>query len=456
MLSWDDVMGLLTESGYQGKKTDFAVLRGMLAYLGSPEKHLRFVHVAGTNGKGSASRMMQAVLTAAGYRTGLFISPHLEYMNERWTIDGEMITDEELVQTAQRVRTAVAQYNTDHIRSSLQQAGQPAIQSQQDSCSRLSPDGVSCCPAAEKPVAFALLTLMAFDYFARKGCEIVVLEVGIGGRLDSTNVIPVPELALIMNIGLEHTELLGNTVEEIACEKGGIIKPGGRVVLYHQSEPVENVIRNLCRDRGAELVISEERQTNIRLNLSGRYQKRNMAALLAGIDILRCRGWKISEEAVRRGLGTVTWPGRFEILHRNPLVIVDGAHNPNGVEALVQNLEDPEGPLAAPNSRGRVRILFVFGAMADKDVREMLRLLAPYAAGFIMETVPDGEGRAETAEILCAEASRYFHGPVQTADSIEEALLLAVQAAAAAAEDTAVICCGSLYQVAEIRKFFGR
>ena len=480
MMTWDEVMALLYEPGYVGKRTSFDVLRAMLSYLGSPQERLRFVHVAGTNGKGSASRMMQEILTRAGYRTGLFISPHLKYMNERWTMDGEMIADEDLRDAAVRTREAVAAYNRDH--ASIRRC-------RTDSGDR-DKDDMEAAPE-EKPVSFALLTMMAFDYFARNGCDIVVLEVGIGGRLDSTNVIPTPDLAIIMNIGLEHTELLGNTLEEIAFEKGGIIKPGGEVVLYHQSAAVEQTIRGICAERGAKLIITEPallhstdrqdgRKTSyglptsgedgtecargdhrdtlaqarwtqarytyrehkaIRLNLEGFYQRGNMLAVLDGIGALRRRGLDIPEQAVSEGLANVTWPGRFEIISSDPLVIVDGAHNPNGIEALVRNLRDPVSPTAGKG------ILFVVGILADKDVPEMLRLLAPYAAGFIMETAP--AERAEPAQELCTQAARYYDGPVKAAVSLQDAVRQALRQAGG---DTAVVCCGSLYQVAEIRE----
>lgn len=463
MMNWDEVMALLYDAGYVGKKTDFGTLRRMLAYLGSPQEKLHFVHVAGTNGKGSASRMMQEILTRAGYRTGLFISPHLKDMNERWTIDGEMISDADLRDAAGRTREAVATYNRDCA----------SVKRCRTDSSR-NAENMGPVPE-EKPVSFALLTMMAFDYFAQKKCDIVVLEVGIGGRLDSTNVIPVPELAIIMNIGLEHTQLLGNTLEEIAGEKGGIIKPGGEVVLYHQSPEEEAVIREICAERGAVLTVTEPERlfvettdgreekcadsksgeedliysyrgrSGIQLGLDGMYQRYNMLPVLDGVDVLRRRGWNIPEQAVRDGLAHVTWPGRFEILSRRPLVIVDGAHNPNGIEALIQNLRDPYGPAAGK------RFLFVVGIMADKDVPEMLRLLAPYAEGFIMETAPTG--RAESAQELCAQAGRYYAGPVMTAPSIQDAIGKALRLAG---DDTAVVCCGSLYQTAMIRDYFGR
>ena len=463
MMSWDEVMALLYDAGYVGKKTEFGVLRGMLAYLGSPQEKLRFVHVAGTNGKGSASRMMQEILSRAGCRTGLFISPHLKSMNERWTIDGEMISDADLRDAAGRTREAVAAFNRDRA---------TAKQCRTDSGGR---DADNMEPAPEeKPVSFALLTMMAFDYFARKKCDIVVLEVGIGGRLDSTNVIPVPELALIMNIGLEHTELLGNSLKDIAYEKGGIIKPGGEVVLYRQSAEAEAVIREICAERGAALTVTEPEDLAfetasragegcagrsgdedpvysyhghraVTLHLAGMYQRCNMLPVLDGVDVLRKRGWDIPEEAVRDGLANVTWPGRFEMLSRRPPVLVDGAHNPNGIEALIQNLQDPYSPTAG------MRLLFVVGIMADKDVPEMLRLLSPHAAGFIMETAPSE--RAEPAQELRAQAGRYYAGPVMTAPSIQDALGMALRLAG---DDTAVVCCGSLYQIAEIREYFGK
>lgn len=434
MMSWDEVMtnlGSNDSTNVIRTRTTLSTLGKILELMDSPEKSVPFIHVAGSNGKGATARMMQSILTCAGYRTGLFISPHLKYMNERFSIDGSVISDEEMNNAAFAVRSAVTQYNAIHIAQK------------------------------ENPIQFALLTMMAFYYFARQHCDIAVIEVGIGGRLDSTNVIPVPELAMIMNLSLEHTALLGNTIAQIANEKGGIIKDHGHVVLYHQSQEAESVIQNLCKMHHAQLMITDpsllkqdihkENQeefsyrthTGLTLNLPGQYQKQNMLAVLDGVDSLNQRGWTITEEAIRKGLAQVTWPGRYEMVSSDPIVIVDGAHNPGAVDALIQTIQGPSSPIA------NKKIIFMVGAMKDKDTDSMLKRLSPVAYSFIMTTAPGD--RAAPAEVLCKTAKQYFNGPCYSASSIKEALDLALSLADS---DTAIVCCGSLYQVSEIRDYF--
>ena len=427
MMTWNEVMSLFGSGDYSGFRTEAGVMRTLLEQLGSPEKKIPFLHIAGTNGKGSASRMLQQILSCSGYRTGLYISPHLEFMNERWSIDGTLISDAELRRLASRVR----EVTTD---------------------------------AGVFPTAFELLTMMAFLFFAEHRCDIAVLEVGIGGLLDATNVIPVPECAVIMNIGLEHTELLGNTLQEIAEKKGGIIKENGRVVLYHQTPEAETVIRRICAEKNATLCVtspdrllvsssdesgsffSYREHHDLTLSLAGAYQLRNALAVLDCVDLLRKNGRSIPEAAIRSGLACSVWPGRFEILSKKPLVILDGAHNPNGITALLQNLLEPESFLS-----GR-RFLFVLGIMEDKDYPQMLALLAPHASGFFLEAPENA--RAASAATLKNELSRLsFSGPVFLAGSVEEALSRALHAAAEA-PDYALVCCGSLFQVAAVRHFF--
>ncbi len=435
-MTWEEVFAQLS-ADWQASPANPARMQELLERIGHPERELHFVHIAGTNGKGSASAMLAEILKRSGLRTGRYISPHLSVINERWSVNGEDIRDDTLSELLERLR--------------------PAALSMED-----------------KPTKFELLTALGFLYFRQENCRIVVLEVGLGGRLDATNAILVPDCALIMEIGLEHTEILGDTLEKIAFEKGGIIKPGGETVLCHQSEEAAGVIRELCRKRGAGLLETDPEsltelgadllgqhagqrfhyrsRRNLRLALLGRYQCRNACAVLDAVDVLIRKGYPISETAIREGLEKVFWPGRFEILSTEPLCVVDGAHNPDGAEALAETVR------AYLASR---RVIFVMGVMADKDYDEMIRLTAPYAARFIARMPGAERDRALRQQELAERIARQFPGPVETADSAEEGLRLALAAAeeytAAAAgepgaQQAAIVCFGSLYQVEEIRE----
>ena len=456
-MDWNEAIALLHGANWKHTKIGLERMRDFMHALGDPQEKLRYVHIAGTNGKGSACVMTQSILTAAGFRTGLYISPHLDQFNERLSIDGQMISDADLRRLAGRVRAAAE-------------------------------------TLGEEPTDFEMITAMAFCWFEEQHCALVVLEVGMGGRLDATNVISSPEVCAIMHIGLDHTEFLGDTVEKVAAEKAGILKPGADCVLYHQLPSVMDVVQqrfaDVNPDAAARLVITDPTaftarartidgqvfdyrvRQHLRIHLLGNYQMENAMAVLDIIDCLIRRGWGISEDAIRAGLAQATWPGRFEVLSREPLLIVDGAHNPNGVEALVDTIR-----AYFPDQK----INFVMGVMKDKDYHTMLRLIAPYAARFITE-LPDAH-RALRPEQLKSEIRAYFDGPVETADSVTAA----VQRAMEIADDSRVTCCtgdgtvrseiaiaddridelhmnrrpiticfGSLYQVAEIRNYFIR
>ena len=479
-MDWNEAISLLHGANWKHTKIGLERMREVMHALGDPQDRLRYVHIAGTNGKGSACAMTQSILTAAGFRTGLYISPHLDQFNERISIDGEMISDGDLRRLATRVR---------HAAEAL----------------------------GEEPTDFEMITALAFCYFEEQHCDFVVLEVGMGGRLDATNVIAPPEVAAIMHIGLDHTEFLGDTVEKVAAEKAGILKAGSDCVLYHQLPSVMAVVErrfaevNMVDTSAAEVCMvdrtssrartgsgntrdaevcmgqtepgrdaeearmSDENSCSyaarliptdptaftartrsidgqvfdyrgrhaLRIRLLGNYQMENAMVVLDLMDCLIRRGFQISEEAIRAGLAEARWPGRFELLSRNPLLIVDGAHNPNGVEALVETIRS-----YFPDQK----INFVMGVMRDKDYHTMLRLIAPYAARFITE-LPDTK-RALDPEALKAEIRTYFDGPVETAESVTAA----VQRAMEIAEQTGTItlCFGSLYQVADIRRCFLR
>ncbi|MEM5781162.1 MAG: folylpolyglutamate synthase/dihydrofolate synthase family protein, partial [Lawsonibacter sp.] len=312
-------------------------IRELMRRLGDPQNDLRFVHVAGTNGKGSVCTMLASILQQAGYTTGLYTSPHLLSIHERMRVNGDAITSKELIRLAEEVKPAVDQM-------------------------------------ADVPSEFERITAMALLYFKKRGCQIVVLEVGLGGRLDSTNIIPPPDAAVITNIGLEHTEYLGNTLSKIAGEKAGIIKENTPTILYEQSEEVTSVVQRVCLDMHAPLFVTERKQVqlcssglkgqqisyrerkNLFLPLLGTYQIQNAAVVLDTVDVLNQKqGYHISDQSIVNGLCKVQWPGRFEVLMERPLVLVDGAHNPNGVEHLAASIRE-----YLPDRK----ITFVMGVMA--------------------------------------------------------------------------------------------
>ena len=441
----------------------------LLRLLGDPQKQLRFIHVAGSNGKGSTCAMVERILREAGYVTGFYPSPYIEDFRERIQVCGEYITEEALCRITARVRDA-ADSMEDH------------------------------------PSQFEIITAIGLLYFAEKNCDMVVLEVGLGGTFDSTNVIDAPEVAAITNIGLEHTEYLGNTLAEIAGNKCGIIKSGADVVCYENVPEVMDVVRRVCAEKGCPLHLARysrvqpiekslEGQTfrflddrgaagdnnvdcmglstgaagaanaddtenrdhaaicseePLRLVLLGEYQLHNAATALTIVEALRGRGWKIPQEAVRKGLARVQWPARFEVLSRQPLFILDGGHNPQCAEALAESLGEY---LPCSGAFEGKKAVFLMGMLADKDYRAVIDIISPFAAGFVCLT-PDSP-RALPAEQLAAELrDRGFCAkPCATAqEGIASALSLAAELGGRDA--LPVVAFGSLYMAGAVRSAF--
>lgn len=403
---------------WQGTRLGLDRTRELMEKLGHPEEKLRFVHIAGTNGKGSTAAMTASVLRAAGYRTGLYTSPYLQVFNERMSVDGEMISDEELGELTGRIRPLAEEMD-------------------------------------DPPTEFELITAIAMLYFLRHECDIVVLEVGMGGRLDSTNVIPAPVAAVICNIGLDHTAELGDTVEKIAFEKAGIIKEGTDVVLYQsESAGVEQVIRRVCAERKAALHVADfsalqlledsiagqtfsyKGHREMKIRLLGAHQIKNAAVVLELAAVLNAKGFPVSEEALHQGLARAVWPGRFELLHTAPVFIADGGHNRQCVETVAAALRH-----YFPGKK----IRFIMGVLADKDYRSMIELLQPLAERFY--TVTPDSPRALSARDLAEQLEQGGSPAVVCAgagDAVERALR------EAGAED--VICSvGSLYMTGAVR-----
>ena len=416
-MTYEEALNAIHAVHWQGHKPGLGRTRALLSALGDPHKALRFVHVAGTNGKGSTAAMLDSCLRAAGYRTGLFTSPYINRFNERVQVDGVPIPDGDLVRLVERVQPAAA-------------------------------------AMADTPTEFEFITALGMLWFAEQRCDIVVLEVGLGGALDSTNVIDPPECAVITALGLDHVKELGPTLADIAAAKAGIIKPGSPAVSYGGAPEADRVIAAAARACGAPLTVVDFTRLRLRgagldgqtfdfdglagltLPLLAGYQPRNAAVAVTALRALRARGWDIPDEAIRRGLASVRWPGRFELLRRSPPFLLDGSHNAHGMRATADSLRS-----LFPGQK----FVFLVSIMADKDADEMLRLLLPLAKAFVTVTAPSP--RAIPAADLAARIEA-LGGSAEPAASIPAA----VERTAALAAGGPAAALGTLYFSGEVRQ----
>lgn len=415
-MDYKEALEYINRTEWFGSRPGLERITELLEKLGNPQNGMKFIHIAGTNGKGSCAAMTASVLKAAGYKTGLFTSPYLYRFNERMQINGKQIDDDVLAADVSLVKIA-ADAMADH------------------------------------PTEFELMTAAALVWFKEQNCDIVVLEVGLGGRLDATNVIEAPEACVIMNIGLDHTAVLGDTVEQIAEEKAGIIKPGADCVLYQQSQSVTEIVRERCDEVGARLHVADFSELHSEfdslfgqsftyrgevyaLPLLGANQLRNAAVVLELVEVLRRRGWALDQSDVEHGLYAVSWPGRFELVNDEPCFIVDGGHNPQCAQTVADNL--------ARYFPGR-RITLLVGVLADKDYPDLIAPLDPYAAAYIAATPLSP--RALPAEELGAYLQR-FGKPVTVCPDPAQA---AARALAQTGEDDVICAVGSLYMAGAIR-----
>ena len=416
-MDYQEALAYIHAVHWQGHKPGLDRIRTLLAALGDPHKQLRFVHVAGTNGKGSTAAMLDSCLRCAGYRVGLFTSPYINRFNERIQVDGVPIPDADLVRLVEQVQPAAS-------------------------------------AMADVPTEFELITALGMLYFVQTRCDIVVLEVGLGGALDSTNVIDPPECAVITALGMDHVKELGPTLAGIAAAKAGIIKPGSPVVSYENVPEAGKVIAETAAAQGAPLTVADfgrltfrgaslEGQTfdydglqGLTLPLLASYQPRNAAVAIEALRALRARGWQIPDSAIRQGLAQVRWPGRFELLRRDPPFLLDGSHNAHGMRATVESLRAlfPGEPF-----------VFLVSIMADKDADEMLRLLLPLAKGFVTVTAPSP--RAIPAAELAARIEA-LGGRAEPAGSIPAA----VARVCALAGRGPAAALGTLYFSGEVRE----
>lgn len=400
-----------------------ARMQNLCDHLGNPEKELQCIHIAGTNGKGSLAAMTSSILTAAGYKTGLTISPYVVDFRERFQIDGEMIPPRTLAKLTEKVLDAI-----------------DAIEAE----------------GGEKPVEFEAVTALAFLWFAREKCDLVVLETGLGGRCDATNVVPHKLVAAITKIGYDHMEVLGDTLDKIAAEKAGIIKEGTVVVNYpdQPAEAMGPILTAAAEAHTSIITPDKDDLTLLRgkrlenridyggyraaLGLPGTHQA-NHAAMAVEIALALWRefGYDISDDAILQGLADARMPARIEVLRRHPLLLLDGCHNPDGAKMLAATLTRADF---------EENLVGVLGVLADKDYKDMLSDLAPCFAKIY--TVTPNCPRALSAEELQKEAR--FHTDAEAADSVADAIRKAVDYAD---ENNlaGVVVCGSLYLAAEAR-----
>ena len=384
--------------------------------LGNPEKSLKFVHVAGTNGKGSFCSMLDSVLRSAGYKVGLYTSPYIKVFNERMRVDGVNIPDETLAAITERVK--------------------PIADAMED-----------------KPTEFELITAIAFLYFAEEKCDVVVLEAGMGGRLDSTNIIDTSILSVITGISLDHTSFLGDTVEKIAAEKAGIIKSGVPVLFGGTDEAAAQVISDKAKEMSSsffrpdytkiDALTTTLRGTSfeykgraVKLNLLGLYQPRNASLVLEAVGLLKKIGMNISDEAISTGLEEARWSARFEIINHLPLIIFDGAHNPEGISSAVESIK---------HYFGKEKVIVVSGVLRDKDYNYIASRLSEVAAAAY--TITPNNPRALAASDFAALLSSMGVESVAN-ESIAEALSRAVARADKSGE--AIVCLGSLYTYVDV------
>ncbi len=420
---------------YSSKTFDLTRMERLFTALGDPHKKFQSVHVAGTKGKGSTAAMIESILRSAHYSTAFYTSPHLHTFRERIRVNGEMISKEDVVKGVEKLQPIVEQV--------------PGV------------------------TTFEVMTALAFDYFAARGVEFAVLEVGLGGRLDATNVVT-PRVAVITSISYDHMAILGNTLTQIATEKAGIIKPNVPVVSSPQQDEALTVIRNIAREKNAPLtqvntdlgfkiydlgfqispkahsLDSQEftltRQNKVHfelfpfsLKLLGNHQLANAATALAAYFILQTQGVDIPINAMREGIRNVEWHGRFEILARKPYLIIDGAHNGDSARQLARTLHE-----FFPQSQ----LHFIFGASGDKDIPAIFAELVPHAASLTL-TRSHNPRAADLARM--ANLAAPYNIEMRPTNDLAEALHVALDQA----EPNDVVCVtGSLFVVAEAREIW--
>ncbi|WP_370773215.1 folylpolyglutamate synthase/dihydrofolate synthase family protein [Clostridium sp.] len=428
-MRYDEAMKYITEVGNFGSNYGLERTYKLLEYLDNPEKDLKLIHIAGTNGKGSTTSMITEILIGAGYKVGMYTSPFIEEFEERIQINRNNIPKEILATLMDEIKIAV---------------------------DKVIEDGYN------HPTEFEIITVLMLLYFKKENIDFGVIEVGLGGTLDSTNVIT-PILQVITSISFDHTNLLGNTLEEIAGEKAGIIKKEIPTVIYPQQEEALKVIKNKCLEMGSDLYIANNEnlkfenvvnrdkpyqllkynnEIDILLPLLGEHQIINLSVAMKAIEVLNNRNiTDISVGSIVKSIKNVTWKGRLEVLSNNPYVVIDGAHNIQGIETLSRNIKK----YFKYNN-----LYLILGILADKDVDEMVKVITPMAKK--VYAVTPNSIRAELAEDLKNEIIKYNEN-CQAYDDYKEAYLSALNNAD---ENDLVLASGSLYMIGDMRRIINK
>ncbi|WP_195515089.1 bifunctional folylpolyglutamate synthase/dihydrofolate synthase [Paraclostridium bifermentans] len=428
-MRYEEAMKYITEVGNFGSNYGLERTHKLLEYLGNPEKDLKLIHIAGTNGKGSTTSMITEILMGAGYKVGMYTSPFIEEFEERIQINRRNIPKETLANLIDEVKVAVE---------------------------RVIEEGYN------HPTEFEIITVLMLLYFKKEKIDFGVIEVGLGGRLDSTNVI-IPILQVITSISFDHTNLLGNTLEEIAGEKAGIIKKNIPTVIYPQEEEALKVIKNKCAAMESDLytadkdnmkfvkVVNEDKpyqllkykeEFNIFLPLLGEHQILNLSVAMKVIEVLNNRKiFNITTESIIKSIKNVTWKGRLEVLSNNPYVVIDGAHNIQGIKTLSRNIK---------KYFKYENLHLILGILADKDVEEMIKIITPIAKQ--VYAVTPNSIRAELADDLKNEIVKY-NANCRAFDEYEEAYLEALKNAK---ENDIILASGSLYMIGDMRKIINK
>ncbi len=418
MMNYKETLEYIHSVCWKGSRPGLERTEKLLSMMGNPQDKLKYIHVAGTNGKGSVCSMLSTVLRKAGYKTGLYTSPFVRYFNERMMIDGQMISNEELSEVTEYVKQFADKME-------------------------------------DVPTEFELITAIAFEYFSRNNCDIVVLETGMGGRLDSTNIIKTTVLSVITGIALDHTAYLGDTLGKIATEKAGIIKQNIPVVYGGKSVEAYEAISKVANERNSILHTATDAEfKNIEFSLRGctldtpqfkklfvslvgDYQPSNIATALKCLLVLTSVGFKISEEDIRNGMAEVYWPARFEIINEDPLMIYDGAHNPEGLRACVDSIK---------RFFGDKKVNIISGVMADKDVNSMLPVIAE-VADEVFTVIPDNPRSMDSK--VYAEYFNNYGIKANAFETIEEGVKAALDSSAK--KGCALVSLGTLYMYGDIR-----
>ena len=425
-MNYQESLRYIEETHKFGVRLGLDNIAKLLELLGNPQDKLKIIHVAGTNGKGSTCSFISTILTESGYKVGLYTSPFLETFTERIRVNGINIPEEDVARIVTIIKSKIEQMVS---------------------------EGYSY------PTEFEIVTAMAFYYYYEQKVDFVALEVGLGGRYDATNVIKNSEVSVITSISLDHIGILGDTVEKIAYEKGGIIKENGTVILYDQSEEVKNVIKQICKEKNAtyieakfddikvknsdiysqtyDCIIDGEKYEDLEIKLIGEHQINNSILALNTIKYLKEKhNLNITEDTIKKGLINTKWPGRIEKIKEEPIFIIDGAHNEDGAKSLAKAIEK--------NFKDK-NLTLLIGMLEDKDIDGVIEILIPYFSK-VITTTPDNP-RAISSDILKEKISQYVDDVVSK-PKIKDAVEYTLNNSS---EEDIIISAGSLYMIGEVR-----